>query len=192
MRLKIIKNKSEKLLVQRYFLHKLNQILFSDWGGNMGDKKKNNLDMEYWLEYRLEYFHLHIDLNLLRDKVFCRRPFLLHLWPKRNQEKTRNHSVPQKSWRLFSKQTVWRSSIWVTGRIFRLNPNIESKHQTFLSDISQSRRSHFSTGYSLSLKLIWIRNGTKPWKSFEHPGFNQMQSAWRQNLPCSVWLGDWY
>lgn len=40
MRLKIIKNKSEKLLLQRYFLHKLNQILFSDWGGTWGTRKK--------------------------------------------------------------------------------------------------------------------------------------------------------
>lgn len=44
-------------------------------GGEHGGQEKTNLDMEYWLEY----FHLHIDLNLLRDKVFCRRPFLLHL-----------------------------------------------------------------------------------------------------------------
>lgn len=75
--------------------------------------------------------------------------------------KWRNNSVPRRSWRLFSKETFWRSSIWVTGHGFRLNPNIESKHQIFLSGISQSRRSHFCTGYIHCL-LNWSESEMVP------------------------------
>lgn len=45
-------------------------------GGNVGDKEQNHLDMEYWLEY-FSFAH-RLELPILRDKVFCRRPFLLH------------------------------------------------------------------------------------------------------------------
>lgn len=75
--------------------------------------------------------------------------------------KWRNNSVLQRSWRPFSKQTLWRRNIWVIGHMFRLNPNIESKHQIFLSGIGQSRRSHFCTGY-IHCVLNWSESEMVP------------------------------
>lgn len=41
------------------------------------------------MEYLLNFFSLahRLELPAQRFKVFCKRPFLLHLWPERKQEK---------------------------------------------------------------------------------------------------------
>lgn len=70
--LEIIKRRPEKILPQIY-------LLFSNlWWGEKID-----------MEYLLNYFSLahRLELPAQRFKVFCRRPFLLHLWPERKQEK---------------------------------------------------------------------------------------------------------
>lgn len=47
--------------------------------------KKKPMDVEYWLKY-FSFAH-RLELPVQTVKVFCKKPFLLHLWPKRKQEK---------------------------------------------------------------------------------------------------------
>lgn len=93
MALKIIKTRSEKILPQIYLQHNLNQILVWD-----GEWNKRTVDRDYWLKH-FSFAH-RLEFPVQRGKAFCERPFLLHLWSKKKQEKAETillHSDPKGS-----------------------------------------------------------------------------------------------
>lgn len=154
---------------------------------------EQNIDMEYLLKYFSLAHRLELPAHWV--KVFCKRPLLVRLWPKRKQEKAEiilfcrdpKDCFPARQFEEVVFESLGISLVWI--QILKLNVKT-----SFLIS-AKVEEAIFAVGIICCL-LNWCESDmvSSPGRALLLPAlyayiytnFNQMQHAWGQNLPCSI------